>query len=150
MKTHQSFLNNQGIIMCQSFSNLGTASAEREIEEAEQSPSTSIHSEIKPFTTKVDAHVIEALDLVAASMGVSRNTLVVKLINHYLPMAFDSFHSSRYQVFKHTVSNLPEQNSEQFVLNALTTLLESHSPSENAESYLKRGVVGVVVGEEYL
>lgn len=135
--------------MCQSFSSLGVAAAEREIEQAETSPSTSIHSEIKPFTTKVDSHVIEALDLVAASMGVSRNTLVVKLINHYLPVAFDSYHSSRFNVLK-TCAQMPEENAEQFVLNSLTALLESTDSSENAQSYLKRGVVGVVVGEEYL
>lgn len=135
--------------MCQSFNSMGSAFAEREIEEAENSPSTSIHSEVKPFTTKVDSHVIEALDLVAGSMNISRNTLVVKLINHYLPMAFESFHTSRYGVFKHVVSNMEEQNSEQFVLNALSKAVE-HAPSENAKQYLQRGVVGHVVGEEYL
>ena len=139
--------------MCQSFSNLGSSAAEREIEQAEKNSDSSlmsIRSETKPFTTKVDAHVLESLDLVAGSMGVSRNTLVVKLINHYLPMAFDSFHSSRFQVFKDTCSSMPEDNSEQFVLNSLTALLESSECSENARNYLTRGVVGVVIGEEYL
>lgn len=135
--------------MCQSFSSMGVASAEREIEQAENSPSTTIHSEIKPFTTKVDSHVIEALDLVAGSMDISRNTLVVKLINHYLPMAFEDFHRSRYDVFTHIVTNMEEQNSEQYVLNALSKVLE-HAPSENAKQYLQRGVVGHVIGEEYL
>jgi hypothetical protein len=136
--------------MCQSFVSMGAASAEHEIELAEQSPSTSIHSEIKPFTTKVDSHVIEALDIVAGSMGISRNTLVVKLINHYLPFAFDSFHGSRYSVFEHVCSNMPEKSSEQFVLSTLESLIGTSDVSEEAKAYLKRGIVGHVIGEDYL
>ena len=130
--------------MCQSFSSMGVASAEREIEQAENSPSTTIHSEIKPFTTKVDAHVIESLDAVAQSLGISRNTLVVKLINHYLGAAFEDFHAGRFIVFDHTCS-MEEKTSEQFVLKELEKITPNLSPE--AKRYLDRLVVGQVIGD---
>lgn len=131
--------------MCQSFASLGESSAEREIEQAElNSNSPSIHSEIKPFTTKVDAHVIESLDAVAQSLGISRNTLVVKLINHYLGAAFEEFHAGRFIVFDHTCS-MEEKTSEQFVLKELEKITPNLSPE--AKRYLDRLVVGQVIGD---
>lgn len=100
--------------MCQSFASLGESSAEREIEQAELNCNLRIHFEIKPYN-RVDAHVIESLDAVAQSLGISRNTLVVKLINHYLGAAFEDFHAGRFIVFDH-ICSMEEKTSEQFVL----------------------------------
>ena len=133
--------------MCQSFSNLGSSAAEREIEQAEKNSDSSlmsIRSETKPFTTKVDAHVIESLDAVAQSLGISRNTLVVKLINHYLGAAFEDFHAGRFIVFDHTCS-MEEKTSEQFVLKELEKITPNLSPE--AKRYLDRLVVGQVIGD---
>lgn len=132
--------------MCQSFDSMGYASAEREIELAENTSNPKVRSEIKPFTTKTDAHVIEALDVVASSMGISRNTLVVKLINHYLPQAFIEFQEARFSVFSTTCSEMPEKTSEQFVLNALTHITESTDMSDEARNYLNSSIVRHVVG----
>ena len=131
--------------MCQSFASLGESSAEREIEQAESNSNTvSVRSEIKPFTTKVDAHVIESLDAVAQSFGISRNTLVVKLINHYLGTAFEEFHAGRFIVFDHACS-MEEKTSEQFVLNELSKI--TAGLSEEAKTYLERLVVSQVIGD---
>ena len=85
--------------MCQSFGTMGLAKAEAEINAHEQDSASAVSSEIKPFTTKAPTHVIEGLDLLAGHFGMTRNALVLKLINQYLGQAFAEYSTGYNSVF---------------------------------------------------
>ena len=76
--------------MCMTFADMGVAKGEREVNEHDNVRFNS-PIDIKPFTTKAPVTTIEALDSVAVSMGITRNALVLKLINQYLGQAFISY-----------------------------------------------------------
>ena len=119
-----------------SFSDMGYAKAERDIEDHEDHK-PSVDSPIKPFTTKVPSHVIEALDLVASSMNISRNTLVSKLINQFLGQAFCDYHLGYKSVF-----NI-EESEQKYVIGQLKPIDDS-GVSEEARIYLSSAVLNSV------
>jgi hypothetical protein len=114
------------------FAHLGASKAQLEIESNENGSLPT--SEIKPFTTKAPSYVIDALDAVAGHMGMTRNALVLNLIDHYLASAFEEYSISYNAQFTdgHT--------SEQDVLDDLSKMLKT-SPDE-ASRYLERLVIG--------
>lgn len=117
--------------MCLSFYEIGHAKAEQEINSNEANPLLSIDSEIKPFTTKVPAHVLESLDIVANATGMSRNAFVTKLIEVYLPQAFTEHSLGYARVFTH-----PDKTDEQLVLEDLEQVQARFEASPEACKYL--------------
>ena len=126
--------------MCQSFGAMGYAKAEQEINAHEKDSAAALSSEIKPFTTKAPVHVIEALDLLAGHFGMTRNALVLKLINQYLGQAFTEYSSSYNSVF-----STPDISDEQAVINDMNHLAENSDISEEAKEYLNRLVIDHLV-----
>ena len=122
--------------MCQSFGNMGLSKAEAEINAHEQNNASSLTSEIKPFTTKAPTHIIEALDLLAGHFGMTRNALVLKLINQYLGQAF-----SEYSFGYNSVFNNPDVSDEQQIIRDIESLTEQADVSEQAKEYVHRLVV---------
>lgn len=124
--------------MCMSFGDMGYAKAEREINEHETNNAAAVSSEIKPFTTKAPSHVIESLDLIANYLGVTRNALVLKLINQYLGQAFTEFSLGYNRPFSN-----PDKTDEQLVITDLEAMLKASKDevSPQAEDYLKRLVI---------
>ncbi|WP_104499428.1 hypothetical protein [Acinetobacter indicus] len=122
--------------MCQSFGNMGLSKAEAEINAHEQNNASSLTSEIKPFTTKAPTHIIEALDLLAGHFGMTRNALVLKLINQYLGQAFSEYSSGYNSVF-----NNPDVSDEQQIIGDVESLTEQADVSEQAKDYVRRLVV---------
>ncbi|MGQ7365891.1 hypothetical protein ACTGWM_09975, partial [Streptococcus suis] len=106
----------------------------------EKDSAAALSSEIKPFTTKAPVHVIEALDLLAGHFGMTRNALVLKLINQYLGQAFTEYSSSYNSVF-----STPDISDEQAVINDMNHLAESSDISEEAKEYLNRLVIDHLV-----
>ena len=113
--------------MCVSFSDMGHSKAEREIE-SHESGKSEVETRLKPFTIKTQAHQIEALDVVAEMMEISRSALVVKLINHYLGQAVYDFLSSYNSVFSH------DKPEEVVVLDHIETLLATKYPDLSPEA----------------
>ena len=122
--------------MCQSFGTMGLAKAEAEINAHEQDSASAVSSEIKPFTTKAPTHVIEGLDLLAGHFGMTRNALVLKLINQYLGQAFAEY-STGY--------NNPEVSDVQQIINDIENLTGHSEVSEQAKEYVNRLVVDHLV-----
>ena len=126
--------------MCQSFGAMGYAKAEQEINAHEKDSAAALSSEIKPFTTKAPVHVIEALDLLAGHFGMTRNALVLKLINQYLGQAFTEYSSSYNSVFHN-----PDVSDVQQIINDIENLTEHSDVSEQAKEYVNRLVVDHLV-----
>lgn len=122
--------------MCQSFGNMGLSKAEAEINAHEQNNASSLTSEIKPFTTKAPTHVIEALDLLAGHFGMTRNALVLKLINQYLGQAFSEYSSGYNSVFSN-----PDVSDEQQIIRDIESLTKQADVSEQTKDYVHRLVV---------
>lgn len=119
--------------MCLSFYEAGHAKAEQDINSHEQNPLAILHTEIKPFTTKVPAHMLESLDIVASGLNMTRNAFVTKLIELYLPQAFTEYSLGYGRVFSQ-----PEKSDEQLVLSDLDELLSrTEGVSNEASQYLK-------------
>lgn len=123
--------------MCVSFSDMGHSKAERDIESVE-SGNVDIQTKLKPFTIKTQAHQIEALDVIAELMGISRSALVVKLINHHLGQAAFDYLAGYNSVFHH------EKPQEVVVLEDLEkTLNKSEDLSKEARQFLINAVSSV-------
>lgn len=122
--------------MCQSFGNMGLSKAEAEINAHEQNNASSLTSEIKPFTTKAPTHVIEALDLLAGHFGMTRNALVLKLINQYLGQAFSEYSSGYNSVFSN-----PDVSDEQQIIRDIESLTDQADVSDQAKQYVHRLVL---------
>lgn len=133
-----------------SFYEMGVAQAERDIEDISTGETSKnrpdIDSEIKPFTTKVHSHVIESLDLVASSIGISRNTLVAKMIDQYLGQIFFQYYSAYHSRFDAFYSD--DLSESAFVSRSLTKVLENPEISQQARDYLSAAVVEVFMGNE--
>ena len=115
-----------------SFSVLGYEKAEQEIQKHEQNDASAVYSEIKPFTTKAPTHVIEALDIVAEDFGLSRNALVLKILEVYLGHAFVDYQNGYGHPFGQDVHTYPVQQLE--------VLLKKANPSKESREYLERTV----------
>ena len=126
--------------MCQSFGTMGLAKAEAEINAHEQDSASAVASEIKPFTTKAPTHVIEGLDLLAGHFGMTRNALVLKLINQYLGQAFAEYSTGYNSVFHN-----PEVSDVQQIINDIENLTGHSEVSEQAKEYVNRLVVDHLV-----
>lgn len=130
-----------------SFYEMGVAQAERDIEEISTGETSKnrpeIDSEIKPFTTKVHFHVIESLDLVASSIGISRNTLITKMIDQFLGQVFTEYNGAYHSRFDAFVSD--DISHDAFVSRCLTKLLENSEVSQQARDYLSSCVVGFMM-----
>ncbi|NHC05049.1 hypothetical protein G9F31_15025 [Acinetobacter sp. 187] len=114
--------------MSLSFSELGAAQAENSKEELDVL--------IKPFTTKAPIHIVESLDLIANYMQISRNALVLKLIDQYLGKAFIEFHEG----FSGDKALEDDGFGNMFsITNTITDLIESTSMnlSPTTESFLR-------------
>ena len=119
--------------MCLSFYEAGHAKAEQDINSHEQNPLATLHTEIKPFTTKVPSHMLESLDIVASALNMTRNAFVTKLIELYLPQAFTEYSIGYARVFSH-----PEKTDEQLVMSDLDEVLSrTEGVSKEASQYLK-------------
>lgn len=116
--------------MCQSFGAMGYAKAEQEIN-SEQANVPNISSEIKPFTTKAPVHVIESLDVIAGHFGITRNALVLKLINQYLGQAFSEYSTSYNSIFSN-----PDVSDIQQVIHDIEALTIQSDASQEAKDYL--------------
>lgn len=126
--------------MCQSFGNMGLAKAESEINAHEQNSPSAVSSEIKPFTTKAPTHVIESLDLLAGHFGMTRNALVLKLLNQYLGQAFAEYATGYNSIFHN-----PDVSDVQQIINDIEHLTEQSDVSEKAKEYVNRLVVDHLV-----
>lgn len=130
-----------------SFYEMGVAQAERDIEEISTGETSKnrpeIDSEIKPFTTKVYFHVIESLDLVASSIGISRNTLMTKMIDQFLGQVFIEYNRAYHSRFDAFYSD--DISHDAFVSRSLTKLLENSEVSQQARDYLSSCVVGFMM-----
>ena len=120
--------------MCQSFGNMGLS--KEEINAHEQNNASSLTSEIKPFTTKAPTHIIEALDLLAGHFGMTRNALVLKLINQYLGQAFSEYSSGYNSVFSN-----PDVSDEQQIIRDIESLTDQADVSDQAKQYVHRLVL---------
>lgn len=132
--------------MCLSFYDLGHAKAEQDIDSHESNPFSSLSSEIKGFTTKVPAHVLESIDFIASSLNMNRNAFVSKLIELYLPAAFSDYSIGYGRAF-----NQSEKTDLDLVLTDLDEYLDRSVAqgdlSEAAETYLKKLIVGYLTKE---
>lgn len=115
-----------------SFSDLGYEKAELEIQKHEEKSPAAVYSEIKPFTTKAPAHVIESLDVLAEDFGLSRNAFVLKLLEVYLGHAFVDYQNGYGVPFG--------QDPHTFPVSQLEKLLKKANPSVEAQEYLERTV----------
>lgn len=115
-----------------SFSDLGYEKAELEIQKHEEKSPSAVYSEIKPFTTKAPAHVIESLDLMAEYFGLSRNSLVLKLLDVYLGHAFVDYENGYGSSFN--------EDPHVFPVGQLNQLLKKSNPSNECSEYLERTV----------
>ena len=122
--------------MCQSFGTMGLAKAEAEINAHEQDSASAVSSEIKPFTTKAPTHVIEGLDLLAGYFGMTRNALVLKLINQYLGQAFAEYSTGYNSVFHN-----PDVSDEQQIIRHIESLTDQADVSGQAKEYVHRLVL---------
>ena len=122
--------------MCLSFGSMGSAKAEQDINAHEQDKASAVFSEIKPFTTKAPVHVIEALDLFASHLGMTRNALVLKLLNQYMGQAF-----TEYSIGYNSLFNTPDKTDEQVVIDGLNNFLEGSEVSEQTKEYFSRLVM---------
>lgn len=125
------------------FSNLGSDHAEQEMERAMNEP-VKLTFEIKPFTTKAESHIIDALDAFSTEMGTSRNTLVVNLLTEYLPIAIHDYFRGRYEFLQHAASlNVTE---EQYIFDCLSAMLKRSDLTETASEFLTSSIVDHVMG----
>lgn len=115
------------------FTQMGYVKAESEIQSHEEKHASSVYSEIKPFTTKAPTHVIESLDCLADAFSLSRNALVLGLLENYLGNAFLDYQQGYGSVLGET--------DEQFFLTRLEDLLKKSNLSNEAKSYLERSVL---------
>ena len=126
--------------MCQSFGTMGLAKAEAEINAHEQDSASAVSSEIKPFTTKAPTHVIEGLDLLAGHFGMTRNALVLKLINQYLGQAFAEYSTGYNSCFSQSRCFRCSA-----IIHDIENLTEQSDVSEQAKEYINRLVVDHLV-----
>jgi|SRR5699024_7025136 hypothetical protein len=123
--------------MCMSFGQLGTSKAEYEMNTHENTFDSK--PEIKPFTTKAPVHVVEALDAVASHMNMTRNALVLKLINQYLPDAFISYSVAYNQAINNGFAD------DKDVISDMDLMIKNAELSAEAEKYLQRSIVDCLV-----
>lgn len=121
--------------MCMSFGEIGSAKAERELSEQDH-VQTNNPVDIKPFTTKAPVTTIEALDAVASTLGMTRNALVLKLINQYLGQAFASYSLGYHSAYE------GEAASDSVVIGDLEKMLDSANfDHPDTKDYLSRLVI---------
>lgn len=125
-----------------SFSDLGYEKAQLEIQQHEEQSPLAIQSEIKPFTTKAPVHVIEALDTIAEEFGISRNALVLKLLDLYLGSAYVDYQNGYGDSFN--------EDPHTFPVSQLEKLLKKANPSVEAQEYLERTVFSALGMSELL
>ena len=123
--------------MCMSFGQLGTSKAEYEMNTHENTFDSK--PEIKPFTTKAPVHVVEALDAVASHMNMTRNALVLKLINQYLPDAFISYSVAYNQAINNGFAD------DKDVISDMESMIQKTELSPEAQKYLERAIIQTLV-----
>lgn len=113
-----------------SFSDIGTENARRRIALAESGISEPQSFEMKPFTTKVPPFFIEALDLIASDMEITRNALVTKLVARYLGHAYQEYEYAYWQ----ECGMIGE--FEKSAITSLELLFSKNEPSPEARKLL--------------
>ena len=123
--------------MGNTFKNMGHLKAVSELEQEFENNTSPIHSPLKPFSLKVPHHVLESLDFLADTMGISRSALIVNIFDQYLGQVtyeyLDGYHSL----------GTPEAPPEVVVSEDLDQRLSNSDLSEEAKRYLKNGLYHV-------
>jgi hypothetical protein len=122
---------------------MGSDNAEQQFKRAMNNPVSEIQSEIKPFTTKVDSHILDSLDAFATEIGTSRNSLVVNLLNEYLPTAIYQYFLGHYSFMD---SEGIQITQEQYILDCLSKMVDRSDLTDISKTFLERGVVDQVFG----
>ena len=99
-----------------------------------------IHSPLKPFSLKVPQHVLESLDFLAETMGLSRSALIVNIFDQYLGQVTYEYLDG----YNGLVT--PEAPPEVVVSEDLEQRLKNSELSESAKQYLTDGVYHVAFG----
>ena len=126
--------------MGNTFKNMGHLKAVSELEEELEGNTSQIHSRLKPFSLKVPQHVLESLEFLAETMGVSRSALIVNIFDQYLGQV------TYVYLDGYNGLGTPEAPPEVVVSEDLQERLKNSEISESAKQYLKDGVYHVAFG----
>ena len=126
--------------MGNTFKNMGHLKAVSELEDEMNSNAVQIHSPLKPFSLKVPQHVLESLDFLTETMGISRSALIVNIFDQYLGQVTYEYLDG----YNGLVT--PEAPPEVVVSEDLEQRLKNSELSESAKQYLKDAVYHVAFG----
>lgn len=127
--------------MGNTFKNMGHLKAVSELEDEMNINAVQIHSPLKPFSLKVPQHVLESLDFLTETMGISRSALIVNIFDQYLGQV-----AYEYLDGYNGLAAPQERPSEVVVSEDLEARLENSELSESAKQYLKDAVYHVAFG----
>ena len=119
-----------------SFHKLGAIKAEKDIENQEQSP---VSTSIKPFSFKMPIHIVEAMDISASHMGISRNQLLNTIVESFFAQSFVDWVDGYKSLF---VTN--HKTEAQFILEEANTAIHASNYSDEAVKYFEHSIMSYI------
>ena len=119
-----------------SFYQLGAIKAEKDIENHEQSP---VSTSLKPFSFKMPIHIVEAMDISASHMGVSRNQLLNTIVESFFAQSFVDWVDGYKSLFV-----IDDKTEAQFILEEANKAIHASDYSDEAVKYFEYSIMSYI------